>query len=165
MHYKDWREGRRFRAWELSQQGWGVTSIAEALGVTKGAVSQWLKKAREHGKEALRAVPHPGHGRRLSAEDEARLPELLAKGPQAYGFRGDLWSRQRVADVIRREFSVSYSRWQAGRILHRLGYSPQKPVVRALQRDEAAIERWQREKLPAIQKTETRGKAHARVRR
>lgn len=152
-HYKDWREGRRFRAFELSQQGWGVTAIADALGVTKGAVSQWLKRARVRGTEALRAQPHPGHGRRLSAADEARLPELLSRGAQAYGFRGDVWSRRRVGEVIRREFGVRYSRWQVGRILHRLGYSPQKPLVRASQRDEAAIERWQQEKLPAIKKT------------
>lgn len=155
-HYKDWREGRRFRAFELHEHGWGVTAIAEALGVTKGAVSQWLKRAREQGPEALRAQPHPGHPPRLKAEDEARLPALLAEGAEAHGFRGDLWTRRRVAEVIHRQFGVRYSRWQVGRILRRIRHSPQKPLVRARQRDEVAIEAWRAETLPAIQKKGSR---------
>ena len=160
--YKDWREGRRFRAVELQEQGWGVTAIAQALGVSKSAVSQWLKRAREDGPEALRAQPHPGHPPRLKAEDAARLPALLAEGPEAHGFRGDRWTRKRVAEVIRRQFGVGYSRWQVGRILRRLRHSPQKPLVRAAQRDEAAIETWQRERLPAIQKKSSAGASHTR---
>lgn len=148
--YTDWREGRRFRAFELQQQGWGVTAIAHALGVSKGAVSQWLTKAREHGPEALRAHPHPGHPPRLKPEATERLPELLAKGPQAYGFQGHVWTRRRVTEVVRRHFGVSYSRWQIGQILHRLHWSPQKPTLRATQRNESAIEAWKSERLPAI---------------
>jgi predicted transcriptional regulator len=51
---KDWREGRRLRAFELKEQGWKQTEIADALGVTEGAVSQWMKRAREEGVQALR---------------------------------------------------------------------------------------------------------------
>lgn len=151
--YTDWREGRRFRAFELQQQGWGVTAIARALGVSKGAVSQWLTTAREHGLEALRARPHPGHPPRLSPEDARRLPELLAQGPQAYGFQGEVWTRRRVAEVIRRHFGVRYSVWQVGKILRRLGFSPQKPLVRAAQRNEKDLAKWRAERLPALQKT------------
>jgi transcriptional regulator with XRE-family HTH domain len=50
----DWREGRRFRAWELKQQNWNQREIARALGVTEGAVSQWMKRGREGGVEALK---------------------------------------------------------------------------------------------------------------
>ena len=63
----DWREGRRRRAWELAQEGWKQQDIAAALGVTPGAVSQWLKRAREQGAEALRRQPAPGRQPRLSA--------------------------------------------------------------------------------------------------
>jgi predicted transcriptional regulator len=48
---RDWREGRRLRAWELKQEGWTQQQIADALGVSKGAVSQWMKRAREGGVE------------------------------------------------------------------------------------------------------------------
>ena len=62
----NWREGRRFRAFELHQKGWQQKDIAEALGVSKGAVSQWLKRAGEGGIEALRHRKPPGGPTRLS---------------------------------------------------------------------------------------------------
>jgi transposase len=82
----DWREGRRLRAFELKEQGCKQTEIADALGVTEGAVSQWIKRAREEGVKALRHKPAPGAPPRLSEEERARLPELVAQGAQAHGF-------------------------------------------------------------------------------
>ena len=82
----DWREGRRLRAFELKERGWKQTEIADALGVTEGAVSQWMKRATEEGVEGLRHKPPPGATPRLSEEERAELPELLAQGAQAYGF-------------------------------------------------------------------------------
>ncbi|WP_236600255.1 helix-turn-helix domain-containing protein [Ktedonobacter sp. SOSP1-85] len=57
---KDWREGRRLRAWQLYQQGWKQKDIAEALGVTEGAVSQWMRRAKKDGPDGLRHQPPPG---------------------------------------------------------------------------------------------------------
>lgn len=156
QRFADWREARRFRALELSQKGWGPTQIADALGVSKSAVSQWLTRARTHGPEALRAQPRPTGPRRLSRDDEARLPGLLAQGAEAHGFEGERWTRRRVARLIQREFGVRYSVWQVGRILHRQGLSLQKPVLRAKERDEEAIARWRAETLPALQKKGSR---------
>jgi transposase len=94
----DWREGRRLRAWELKEEGWKQHEIADALGVSKGAVSQWIKRGREEGVEGLRRRIAPGASPRLSEEQRAsRLPELLARGAPAYGFRGDVWTCERVA--------------------------------------------------------------------
>jgi transposase len=104
----NWREGRRLRAFELKEQGWKQKEIAEALGVTEGAVSQWMKRAREQGVEGLRHKPPPGATPRLSEDQRARVPKLLAQGAQAHGFRGEAWTCERVAIVIRREFGVSY---------------------------------------------------------
>ena len=104
----NWKEARRLQAWHLKQQGWSQRQIAEALGVSEGAVSQWMTRAREGGPEALRHRPPPGAPRRLSAEQLARLPALLQRGPEAYGFRGHVWTRGRIAAVIRLEFGVSY---------------------------------------------------------
>jgi transposase len=61
----NWREGRRIRAWELKKEGWKQRDIALALGVSAGAVSQWLKRGREGGVEGLRRKPHPGAPPRL----------------------------------------------------------------------------------------------------
>ena len=82
----DWREGRRLRAFELKEQGWKQTQIADALEVSEGAVSQWMKRAREKDVQALRHKPPPGAPPRLSEEERATLPQLLAKGAQAHGF-------------------------------------------------------------------------------
>src|SRR5215216_3220852 len=137
----DWREGRRLRAFELKQEGWSQQRIAEALGVSKGAVSQWMKRAREGGgPQALKRRPAPGASPRLSEEQRTKLPELLERGAEAHGFRGESWTCEREwLLVIRREFGVSYHPAHVSRFLKALRQSLQKPQRRANQRDEEAI--------------------------
>jgi len=148
----DWREGRRLRAYELKQQGWKQSQIADALGASEGAVSQWMKRAREQGVEGLRHKPPPGATPRLSEDERAKLPELLAQGAQVHGFRGEVWTCERVAIVIRREFGVSYHPAHVSRLLKALRQSLQKPQRRANQRDEEAIERWKEQRWPSLKK-------------
>jgi transposase len=140
----------------LKEQGWKQSEIAEALGVTEGAVSQWMKRAREQGAQALRDKPPPGAPSRLSDQQRARLPELLAQGAEAHGFRGELWTCERVAVVIRREFGVSYHPAHVSRVMRALGLSLQKPQRRAEQRDEEAIEHWKEKKWPSLKKGPSR---------
>jgi transposase len=147
-----WKEARRLQAWHLKQCGWSQRQIAQALGVSEGAVSQWMKRAREAGPEALRRRPPPGAPRRLSTAQLARLPGLLHRGPAAYGFRGELWTRTRIAAVIRLEFGVSYHPRHVGRLCQAVRWTPQKPTRRARQRDEAAIAHWREETWPAIKR-------------
>jgi transposase len=147
-----WKEARRIQAWHLKQQGWSQRQIAAALGVSEGTVSQWMTRARDAGFEALRRRPLPGAPRRLSPDQLARLPGLLQRGPAAYGFRGELWTRARIAAVIRLEFGVSYHPRHVGRLCQAMRWSPQKPTRRARQRDEAAIARWREETWPAIKR-------------
>ena len=148
----DWREGRRRRAWELKEQGWKQQDIAAALGVTPGAVSQWLKRGREQGVEGLRRHPAPGRQPRLTADQLAQIPALLEAGAEAYGFRGQIWTCQRVADVICRTFGVRYHPAHVSRLLHALRLSVQQPVARATQRNETAIQAWWQERWPALEK-------------
>ena len=147
-----WKEVRRLQAWTLKQRGWRQRQIAEALGVSEGAVSQWIARAREGGVEALRRRPPPGASRRLSPEQLTRLPALLQRGAEAFGFRGQVWTRARVAVVIRVEFGISYHPVHVGRLLKAIRWSPQQPARRARQRDEAAITQWRDETWPAIQR-------------
>lgn len=148
----DWREGRRLRAWELKQKGWKQRDIAEALGVSNGAVSQWVKRAKEGGIETLRRRKPTGAPRRLSTKERAQIPQLLQEGAESFGFRGEMWTQARIAEVIRRTFGTSYHPSHVGRILRDCGWSLQKPVRRARQRDEAAIERWKQERWPQVKK-------------
>jgi transposase len=147
-----WKEARRLQAWHLKQQGWSQRQITEALGVSEGAVSQWMKRAREAGPAALRRRPPPGPSRRLSTDQLARLPELLHRGPTAYGFRGELWTRTRIAAVIRLEFGVSYNPRHVGRLCQAMRWTPQKPTRRARQREEAAIAQWREQTWPALKR-------------
>ena len=149
----DWREGRRLRAFELRQEGWSQQRIAEALGVSKGAVSQWMKRARDGGGvEALKRQPAPGARPRLSEQQRAKLAELLAQGAQAHGFKGEVWTCEPVATVIRREFGVSYHPAHVSRVVRSLGLSLQKPQRRAEQRDEEAIDDWKEKRWPSLKK-------------
>lgn len=140
------------RAVELKAKGWKQRDIAEALGVSKGAVSQWLKAAQEGGPEALRRRKAGGPKPRLSEGQVNQLPQVLQPGAEAFGFRGQVWTRGRVRSVIQRVFGVTYSLKQVGRLLKRIGWSLQKPMERASQRDEAAIERWRTETWLEIEK-------------
>ena len=147
-----WKEARRLQAWHLKPQGWSQHQMAEAMGVREGAVSQGMTRARAAGPEALRRRPPPGAPRRLSPAQLARLPERLHRGPVAYGVRGELWTRTRIAAVIRLAFGVSYHPRHVGRLLNARHWSPQKPIRRARQRDEAAIARWRMDTWATIKK-------------
>jgi transposase len=90
----NWREGRRLRAFELKERGWKQTQIADALGVTEGAVSQWMKRAREEGVEGLRHKPPPGATPRLSKEQRAKVPSFWRGEPRRTAF-GEMYGRVR----------------------------------------------------------------------
>src|SRR3712207_3981871 len=121
-----WKEARRLQAWRLTQQGWAQRQIAEALGGSEGAVSQWMTRGREGGSEGLRHRPPPGARCRLTDAPLAGLPALLQHGPEAYGFRGQLWTRGRMAAVIRATVGVSYHPRHGGRLCKTIRWSPQK---------------------------------------
>jgi len=89
----------------------------------------------------------------LTAQQRAKLPRLLLRGAAAWGFETQLWTTRRIATVIRRAFGVRLHRAHVGRVLSALKWSCQKPERRALERDEAAIERWKRYRWTAVKKT------------
>jgi transposase len=147
---KDWREWRRFRAVQLKGKRWYQRDIAEALDVSEVSVSHWLRRAREGGLAALRARPAAGHPPKLSAQQKSQIPEFLWHGPEAYGFRGQVWTCARIARVIAEEFGVGYHKDHVSRLLWELHWTPQVPIKRAIQRDEKAIERWRHEVWPTL---------------
>ena len=104
------------------------------------------------GIAALRHRKPPGGPSRLSDGQRGQLPGLLGRGPAAYGFCGEVWTRRRVAQVIEQEFGVSYDPSQVGRILKSCGFSLQKPALRATQRDEDAIRDCRDHRFPDLKK-------------
>lgn len=139
------------RALELHRQGWMQRDIAAALGASESGVSRWLSAARRGGREALTShTDRRGVAPKLTPEQVRLIPDFLWHGAEAYGFRGDVWTCGRVADVLREELDVSYSKSQVSRLLKRIGWTPQVPLTRAIQRDEEAIARWRVESWPAL---------------
>lgn len=149
---KNWREYRRIRAWEMHQQGYKQREIAAALDLTQSAVSRIIARAEAGGLEALRHHKPPGRRPSLSAEQRQQLLAELAQGAEAYGFAGDVWTTERIAQFIAQRFGVKYHRDHIGPLLRQLGWSPQRPIVRASQRNEAAIEQWVEVTWPELKK-------------
>ena len=147
---KDQKEYRRLRAWQLFEAGWKQADIARALGVTSGAVSQWIKSAKQSGAEALKQRKAKGPPSRLSAQQYQHLDALLRQGAEAFGFRGNVWTQARVAAVIKSELGVIYHPFHIYRVLRRLGWSQQKPERQATQRDAQALKEWSKKRWPAL---------------
>ena len=144
-------EAIRIRAVRQVENGAHAEDVAAALGMTRAAVYAWLAKYREGGVEALRARPVPGRPPKLSGNQVRRLYALIVgSDPRQLSFGFALWTREMVRELIRREFGVGLSVVSVGRLLRKLGLSPQRPLWRAYQQDSAAVERWKREEFPAI---------------
>jgi transposase len=145
-------EARRRRAIVELGKGLMVTQVAERIGCSHSAVIAWRDAVRKKGEKGLAAKLAPGRPPKLTARQRARLPKLLLRGAEAWGYPTALWTTKRVASVIEREFKVKLHRAHVGRVLSDLGWSCQKPERRALQRDEKAIEHWKRYRWREIKK-------------
>ena len=146
-------ERRRVRALALLKEGLQPVEVARRVGVDRRSVRRWKAAARTRGEAGVRAKPAPGRPPKLRAKQRTELQALLLKGAEAAGYHTDLWTCPRVAEVIERRFGVCYHVDHVGRLLHDLGWSPQKPARRAIERDEEAIRRWVHEQWPRVKKT------------
>jgi transposase len=149
----DLLEDRRKRALALLDQGYSLHEVGRRVGCAAVSVMRWRDARRRGGAKALQVRFSPGRPRKLDAAQRKRLVGLLLRGATAHGWRNNLWTTARIAELIRREFSTEYHRDHIGRLLHSLGWSVQKPERRALERDEEAIARWKQKDWPRIKKT------------
>lgn len=145
-------EQRRRLALALLDQGMKGAQVARTLDVSRAAVTRWRQAYEKHGPAGLAAKPHPGARPRLSAAQRRRLARLLLKGPRRHGYRTELWTLGRVAEVIATTFGVEYHPCHVWKVLRGMGWSCQKPERRARERDEEAIRRWRQEDWPRIKK-------------
>ena len=134
------------------REGWPAADVADFLGVHVETVRKWVRAHRAGGDDALAGTPHPGREPFLTPEQEEEALGWLTRKPTEFGFRTDLWTAARVAQLIRERFGVAYHpnylrEWLTGR-----RPTPQKPARRAKQRDPVAIDRWLADEYPAVQK-------------
>ena len=145
-------EVRRRIAAKLLDEGKGIREVARLVGASPSAVHGWKQAVEQGGSAALKAKPHPGRPPGLTMEQKRELEQILRAGPLAAGFSTDLWTLDRVAQVIERHFGVKYHPGHVWKILRAMNWSPQKPERRARERDEEAIRRWRKEDWPRIKK-------------
>jgi transposase len=144
-------EQLRIRAVRQVEQGAHPEDVAAALGMTRAAVYGWLAKYREGGLEALKARPVPGRPPGLSGAQLQRVDTLVVgDDPRQLQFTFALWTRAMLRELIRREFAVRLSEVSVGRLLRKLGLSPQRPLDRAYQQNPEAVAGWKAETYPAI---------------
>ena len=149
----DLLEDRRKRALALLDFGYSLNEVGRRIGCPASSVMRWRDFRQRGGAQALRVRCSPGRPLKLAQAKRKRLVDLLLQGPIAHGYRTNLWTTARIAEVIQREFGVQYHRDHVGRLMHSLQWSWQKPERRALERNEKAIERWKQKDWPRIKKT------------
>lgn len=144
-------EALRIRAVEQVGEGAHPEEVAAALGLHRTTVYGWLARYREGGMDVLRARPVPGRPPKLSWPQLSRLYVLIvSRDPRQLRLGFALWTREMIREVIRCEFDVTLSMVSVGRLLRKLGLSPQRPRLRAYQQHPEAVDRWKKEVYPAI---------------
>jgi len=154
-------ERRRFAAVQLLAQGLNKSEVGRRLKVSNQAVSQWASLLRRKGERALRQAGRAGRKPRLTKQHRAKLEQRLLAGPERLGYDTSLWSSERVAQLIEQEFGVRYHPGHVWKILVSLGWSCQRPVGRALERNEAAIRHWKKVTWPDIKKKPKKSSARS----
>ena len=146
-------EERRMQAAELFRRGVIPAEIARRLGVSHQVVSEWRKAWQQGGRAALRGAGRAGRRPKLSRAQLATVERALTKGAEANGYTADLWTLPRVAEVIERLTGVSYHPGHVWYVLRQqLKWTWQRPARRAVERDDAAIEQWVKQRWPQLKK-------------
>jgi len=145
-------ERRRMEGLRLLRQGLNQSEVARRLKVGSQSVSRWARTLAEQGEKGLKAAGRAGRLPRLSTAQRKVLVSRLLEGPEKLGYETPLWTCERVADLIEREFAVRYHAGHVWKLLRQLNWSPQRPAGRALERNEEAIAEWKHRTWPAIKK-------------
>jgi transposase len=142
----------RIRAVQQVEAGASPEAVIRALGFGRTVIYDWLAKYRAGGLEALRAKPVPGRPAQLQGAQLRWIYETVAgKNPLQLNFEFALWTRSMVRSLIRERFGVRLSEVSVGRLLKKLGLTPQRPLRRAYQQDPASTAHWTEHEFPRIQ--------------
>lgn len=157
------QEAVRKRAVEAVQNGMTQGQAAQAFGVHRGTVNRWCGEYESKGEAGLAAHKKgrpPGHGK-LEGWQAANIVRMIKdKCPNQLKLPFFLWTREAVIQLVLHKYSVTISDSTAGRYLDRWGFSPQKPVRRAYERDPVAVQRWLDEEYPSIKRQAVAESAH-----
>lgn len=144
-------ERRRRLAVDRVRSGYSQQETATFLGVSKSAVSQWMKAYRKRGDAGLAAKPRSGRPRKLTQRQERTILSWFAKSATDFGFANELWTAPRVAKLIRQKWNVKFHERYLNQWLAERRITPQKPQRQPRERDDDAIQKWLRYDWPRLQ--------------
>ena len=145
-------EQRRMKAGKLFQKGCVQAEVARTLRVTPAAVNQWHIVWRMEGLSGLKSKGHPGIRTALTREKAQKVKRAILKGPRSFGYATDLWTLERIKAVAKKQAGLSFGTTRVWQMVIALGFSCQKPVKRAVERDEKAIAAWKLITFPSLKK-------------
>jgi transposase len=141
----------RLMAVQMYERGIPVEQITDIMGVGRSSIFEWITKFQQGGLAAISTKFASGRPTVLDDSEMIRLYVMInGKDPRVYGFGMALWNRALIRDLITHNFRKSVSLITVGRILKKLGMSPQRPLYRSWKQDPERVERWKREEYPAI---------------
>jgi transposase len=147
----EYRQHIRNRAAELFEKGKSNTEVANELSVSRKTVIIWRSGWDAGGLEGLR-IGTPGPESQVSDEQWRQIEQALLEGPRVHGYDTDLWTLERIAELIEKLTGVSYNPSWVWKLLRRLDWSCQRPHCQAKERNEEKIARWKEEEWPRIKK-------------
>jgi transposase len=133
-----------------------VLSMVDLLEVSRGSINRWLQWYEAEGVDGLRTLPRPGKAPKLDAAQHEALAALIEAGPQKAGYSTGIWTGPMIGDLIHQKFGVRYHNHHVPWLLHRLGFSVQRPRKRLARADAEKQAKWLRVTLPAIKKKSQR---------
>ena len=148
---------RRMKAVALFEQGERQATVAHILRVSKQSISEWWLAWRNGDTRALNGATAAGRRPRLQPEQLALVERELLRGATAHGYSADLWTLPRVAKLISSLTDVRYHPGHVWRIMRKMGWSLQRPTLRAKERDEGKIQQWKEETWPEVKKKPNSG--------
>jgi len=149
----------RKRGVSAVQAGGPATLVAKVLGVQRSTLFGWLARYRRGGWSALDARKRGGRPPKLTGRMLQWVYETVMRDPRRMKFPFALWTSMMVAGLIWRQFQIRLSKASVCRLLNQLGFSPQRPLWRAFQKDAALVEKWVKEEYPKIRALARKHKA------
>jgi transposase len=149
-------EEERMQAVQLIESGRKIDEVVEIMGVGRRTVLEWWEKYRRDGLAGLSTKFASGRPAALSDRQMLELRAIIiGVDPRQLSFGLALWTRGMIADLIWQRFKVRLSNVTVGRILKKLGMSPQRPMYRACQQDPEKVREWKETTYPKIRKEAT----------
>lgn len=140
------------KAGKLFGKGIAQAEVARRFGATRTAALYWYRAWQKDKTNGLKSKGKPGFASRLSEKNRKRFKRAIEQGPEYHGFETQLWTLSRLAAVMKKTTGVRFGHNHTWEVVRSLGFTCQKPQVRARERDEMAIAEWKAKRLPGLKK-------------